>query len=214
MNRMLLGYSPDFDILEDAKGTTLAPNRADRKAVVFDTETTGKAAELLNAEGQPSFTALLGRLVRGTASASGRALDDAVANELVGLLQVAARHALPAMNAPGSTTLHAGTPSQRIGRFFGIELEGLSPEDQEFELARRFVQLTTEAVRQAALAPKHLPPAAVARRAAARAARRYAPGWTSPHAQAPTLLAPRASSSFAPTGRRLRHGAGVAVPNP
>jgi hypothetical protein len=214
MNRMLLGYSPDFDIFDAPRATAIAPNGTGRKAVVFDTQSTGLAAELLNAAGRPSFHALLGRLVRSAASASGRALDDSVANELVKLLQVAARHALPALNAPGSTTLHTSPPTKRIARFFGIELEGLSPEDQEFELARRFAQLATEAVRQAALAPKHLPPVAIARRAAARAARRYAPGWVSPHAQAPTLLAPRASPSFAPTGRRVRHGAGVAVPNP
>lgn len=66
MNRMLLGYSPDFDIFEDTKGTALAPNRASRKAVVFDTETTGQAAELLNAAGRPGFGATLGRLVRAT----------------------------------------------------------------------------------------------------------------------------------------------------
>ncbi|RZL86736.1 MAG: hypothetical protein EOP82_29055 [Variovorax sp.] len=214
MNRMLLGYSPDFDIFDDAGGKALAPNGAGRKAVVFDTETTGKAAELLNVAGRSSLTALLGRLVRSTASASGHSIDDAVANELVKLLLVAARHALRGLGAPGSTNVDPSLSFKHVARFFGIELEGLSPEDKEFELARRFVLLTTEAVRHAALAPKHLPPAAIARRAAARAARRYAPGWVSPHAQAPTLLAPRASSSFAPPGRRVRHGAGVTVPNP
>lgn len=176
-NRMLLGYSPDFDIFEGAKGAALAPGRASRKAVVFDTETTGQAAELLNAAGHPDFGATLGRMVRAVAGARGRAVDDAVADELVALLQTAARQALPSLaNAP--LGLNAGTSPKRMGRFFGIELEGLSPEDQEFELARRFVQLTSEAARLAATAPSHLPPTAVAQWAATRAARRFAPGWT------------------------------------
>ncbi|CAN7506398.1 hypothetical protein LJR130_003501 [Variovorax sp. LjRoot130] len=175
MNRMLLGYSPDFDIFEDTKGTALAPSRASRKAVVFDTETTGQAAELLNAAGRPGFGATLGRLVRATA---GGAIDDAVATELVALLQSAARRAMPAVNAP--TSLDASSASTRMGRFFGIELEGLSPEDQEFEAARRFVQLAKEAARQASAAPSNFTPAAVAQWAVTRAARRYAPGWRAP----------------------------------
>jgi hypothetical protein len=211
MNRMLLGYSPDLDVFDDAPGARLAPGRTDREAVSFDAESTELAAEFLDLVGQPGFAALLDRLVRRTALASGRAVKDAVATELVGLLQLAARRALPALNAPG--TADAGTASTRASRFFGIELEGLSPEDQEFEAARRFVQLTAEAARQAALAPAQLPPAAAARQAAAQAAKRYAPGWLSPRAHAPALMAARRSSSFARAGRWVRRGPDVIVLN-
>ncbi|UUZ68993.1 hypothetical protein LP416_04110 [Polaromonas sp. P2-4] len=212
MNRMLLGYSPDFDLFDDASGPRLAPWRSDGEAVAFDTESTEQAAKLLDVVGEPGFAALLDRLVRRTALASGRALEDAVATELVGLLQSAARRALPALSAPLAADASAATT--RANRFFGIELEGLSPEDKEFEAVRRFVQLTAEAARQAALAPARLPPVAAARLAAALAAKRYAPGWASPHAQAPAVMAARPSSSFARTGRWVRHGPGVIVLNP
>ena len=58
----------------------------------------------------------------------------------------------------------------------GLELEGLSPEDQEFEVARRFVRFAGEASRQAAAAPPTAPADEVVQAALQRAAQRYAPG--------------------------------------
>ncbi|HSW11463.1 MAG TPA: hypothetical protein VLI06_01415 [Solimonas sp.] len=210
MNRMLLGYSPDFDIFDSASNTSLAPTRADREAVAFDTQSTEQAAELIGTLGRPGFATMLGRLVRRTALDSGRPLKDAVAAELVDLLETAAWRALPRSDAPIATD--AAAAFGRANRFFGIELEGLSPEDKEFEAARRFVQLSAEAARQAARTPAQLPPRAAARRAAALAARRYAPGWM--QAAVPALASAQPSSSFARTGRWLRHGPGVIVLNP
>lgn len=59
---------------------------------------------------------------------------------------------------------------------FGLELEGLSPEDQEFEVARRFVRLAGEATREAMEAPKMLPPKTVAKQAIKKASVKHAPG--------------------------------------
>jgi hypothetical protein len=211
MNRLLLGYSPDFDVYEDAPHARLASGRTEREPQRFEAQSTELAAEFLEVVGRPGSAALLDRLVRSAARASGRALKDAVATELVGLLQKAARRALPALHAPGAAG--AGTASAWASRFFGIEVEGLSPEDQEFEAARRFVQLTMEAARHAALAPARLTPAAAARQAAALAAKRYAPGWLSTDAQAPASTAMRPSPSFASAGQWVRHGPGVIVLN-
>jgi len=63
-------------------------------------------------------------------------------------------------------------------QIFGLELEGLSPEDKEFELTRSFVRLAADAVRHAAAAalPPSVPPQAIASRAATEAARHWAPG--------------------------------------
>ncbi|MDM0026609.1 hypothetical protein [Variovorax saccharolyticus] len=202
MNRMLLGYSPDFDLFEDTDAAGPATGRASRKAVVFDTESAGLAAELLNAADGPHLAATLRRLVRVHAAPA--AVGPAAA-ELVALLRGAARQALPLVTA--ATARQAGTTYKRMGRFFGIELEGLTPEDQEFELARRFAQLVREAARQLARAPAGLPPAAAARWAAGRAARRLAPGWT----QVRDAAGAATSTS---AGRWVRHGAGVTVLNP
>ena len=61
------------------------------------------------------------------------------------------------------------------GRIFGLELEGLSPEDKEFEVARRLVRLVRDAAKKAALMPASFPPGIVAQRAVKASARRHAP---------------------------------------
>lgn len=168
MNRMLLGYSPDFDIFDDAAPT---PTSFDREASVLHDDHTEEATELLEVARGPGLPALLARLLRRAAHEAGSAMSPGVEGELVRLLQRAARVALPAMNTASTDV------SVQAGRFFGIELEGLSPEDQEFETARRFVQLAEAAAGHAALASPRLPPAIAAWLAAARAAKRCAPGW-------------------------------------
>ena len=180
MNRMLLGYSPDLDVFDDAPdaiGVAMAPHvrrartHADRAALTAETDETEQAAELLDAAQRRSISAWLAQRLRCAANATGRALNPAVQAELIRWLERAARLALPASNPASPGT------AERAERFFGIELEGLSAEDQEFEIARRFVRLTTEAARRAAPAPSTWTAAAAAGRAMAQAARRHAPGW-------------------------------------
>ncbi len=181
MNRLLLGYSPDFDVFDDAAPTphtNRARARLDREAVGFDADNAEQAAELLDVAGQPGLNGLLLRLVRG---ASGATIRPAVEVELVRLLERAAKQVLPTMGAASR-----GAPA-RASRFFAIELEGLSAEDQEFETARRFVQFTEEAARHAAQAGVGRPPPAAAQWAAMRAAKRNAPGWPGPDRLEPLI---------------------------
>jgi hypothetical protein len=58
---------------------------------------------------------------------------------------------------------------------FGLELEGLSPEDREYEVARRFVRFASSAAARAARATR-IPPSAAVRQAVRTSARRFAPG--------------------------------------
>jgi hypothetical protein len=61
------------------------------------------------------------------------------------------------------------------GKVFGLELEGLSPEDQEMEAAKRFVRLATAAAHNAANAEGGSP-ADVVKQALVTAAQQHAPG--------------------------------------
>lgn len=168
MNRILLGYNPDLDLFDEVpfKRATL-----EHEASLLEGDRSEAATALLEAAGRPALPALLARLMRRAAPRTGRTLDRAVERELVRLLQRAARIALP---APG---IAAGDGATQASRFFAIELEGLSPEDQEFESARRFIQFVEAAAGHAAKASPRLPPAAAAWWAASRAAQRFAPGW-------------------------------------
>jgi hypothetical protein len=69
-----------------------------------------------------------------------------------------------------------GKLASMAGRAFGLELEGLSPEDQEFEVARRYVRLVSDAAQQAAFMPPAAPPQAIAQQAFRISAQKHAPG--------------------------------------
>jgi hypothetical protein len=169
MNRMLLGYSPDFDLFEEeASMVAIAP---EHEASLQSSDHTEAATELLEVAGRPALPSLLTRLLRRAAHTVAPTLDRAVEGELLRLLQRAARIALPTRSIASRDT------ATQASRFFGIELEGLSPEDQEFESARRFIQLVEAAAQHAAAGSQRLPPAVAAWLAVSRAAKRFAPGW-------------------------------------
>lgn len=67
-----------------------------------------------------------------------------------------------------------GTLASQAGRLFGLELEGLSPEDQEFNLAREFVRFGGEAAERASRSRGN--PKGAASGALRGAAGRFAPG--------------------------------------
>jgi len=69
-----------------------------------------------------------------------------------------------------------GRLASGAGRLLGLELEGLSPEDQEFEVARRFVRVAAEAAKQASKAPAGAPPQVVANKSLSAAVNKHAPG--------------------------------------
>ena len=98
-----------------------------------------------------------------------------------GLLKRAAKQALPsqalgsAIGGPAGGALSDKLTST-ASQIFGLELEGMSPEDQEFELAREFVRFAGSAVQNAAEMPPNTPPQEAARAAAVAAAQQHAPG--------------------------------------
>jgi hypothetical protein len=96
------------------------------------------------------------------------------------------------------------------GRYLGLELEGLSPEDQELEAAKRFVRFGAEAAKNATGAHKGVPLQAAARSAMIRAARRYAPGLLH---DIPDPSAANPGARFVPAGggRWVRRGHNIIV---
>ena len=91
------------------------------------------------------------------------------------------------------------------GRAFGLELEGLSGEDREFEVARRYVNFAGEAVKNLALAPSSLDPRTAANAAAVAAAKTHAPGLLSPR-QAGMEPQPYSPFPTGHSGRWMRRG--------
>jgi hypothetical protein len=141
------------------------------------------ASELLEVSTEQEFEQFLGSVFRTVGSAAGRFIRSDTGRALGGILKSAARQALPIvgrsvgqwMSPQGGGDIGARLAT-RAGRIFGLELEGLSPQDMEFEVARQFVRFAGAAAAQATRAPSTAPASTVARTAAVAAARVHAPG--------------------------------------
>ena len=68
------------------------------------------------------------------------------------------------------------SPVSTAARVYGLELEGLSAEDRDYEIARQFIRFAEAAAREAANPPSALPAAAAVSVAVEGAAREFAPG--------------------------------------
>jgi hypothetical protein len=97
----------------------------------------------------------------------------------------------------------------------GLELEGLSYEDQEFEVAKQVVRLSGAAAQNAAQAPPSIPPQQAAQAALTAAAQQFAPGLLRPAAsQAMGRAEGRANGkgcSHKATGRWVRRGNAIII---
>lgn len=153
MNRRLLEHQPRIEVLEIAE--------ADPAATAQEGAELQQAAELLeHADNGRADTYLAAR------SRQALATDAALAREVGRWLGHAARRLLRGSHS-----------AAEAGRVFGLELEGLSPEDQSFEVARHFSRFATDVLRHAAAQPASpLPPPAAAQRLVQHVARLRAPG--------------------------------------
>lgn len=168
------------------------------------------AAELLSLSQDQELDQFLGKLIRRAGQAAGKLIRSPTGQALGGLLRQAAKKALPVVG--GAVGGYFGGPmgasmgsklASAGGQIFGLEIEGMSGEDQEFQVARRFVRLAGDAATKAAQVPAGGSPQQAARRALATAARKHAPG----------LLrngGGRAAGGFGGLGGGMAQGAGAA----
>ncbi len=113
-----------------------------------DNRVTQLAGELLDVVSEAELDALLGGLV---AEAGGR-LAPPVRHALIGDLRRTAERTLPTLSvALGPRALPpARAAVETAARTFSVELEGMSAEDRDFEIAQRFVRFAEAAARSAA----------------------------------------------------------------
>jgi len=138
------------------------------------------ASELLEVQTPGELDRFLGNLLRRLAGGGRRFARSTTGQALGGVLKQAANQVLPQLDEPpGPAAAPAGVlgaPDTTSAAELGLELEGLSQEDREFEVARAFVRFAEKATRIAAQAPPTNRPADAARKAAARAAEQHLPG--------------------------------------
>ncbi len=177
----------EIDALEQFEAGTPEHDEVDRSEsggeedVFGETEEMELAARLLEITDENELEGFIGALI---ARATGGARGAASSLPLRGLLHQAAKTALPLIGtgtgnliAPGIGVPIGSKLAAAAGNLFGLELEGLSPEDQEFEVARRFVRFAGAGARNAARFRGGASPKFAARHALRDAARRHAPGF-------------------------------------
>jgi hypothetical protein len=175
MNHRLVQYSPEMESFEAFQAGALAAQRSMPNTEVFNQgQLLELAADILEARSEDALNRTLDRLIDRAFRALGRSLDAAVARALRATLRLTARRALPFAGGPLGD--HPNARVAGAARIFGVEFEGLSPEDKEFELAKSFVRLAGEAVRCATALSQAASPQTLALRAVAEAARQEAPG--------------------------------------
>lgn len=164
MNRRLLEYVPQMEL-------PAAPRQAAAQQQEADNEM-AYAAELLEARNGAQLQAFLAELADAcSADAGGAPLTATPAGPpLVAALARAAQPLFPLHGSGGSLALR-----RKAARIFGLELEGLSPEDKEFEVARHFVRFAADTIRGVPPDGGADPQTAV-QSALVQAARRHAPG--------------------------------------
>lgn len=190
-----------------------APSYGESGEVFGETDEMALASELLEVASEAELDQFLGGLIKRAARAAGGFLSSPAGRAIGGILKGAARRILPTMGSTigrffgGSSGAQlGGRAASAAGNLFGLELEGLSAEDQEFEVARRFVRFAGEAVKNAALTPTARDPNAAANAATVAAAQTHAPGLLRP--RPPAGAEPPASAQL-PTGnsgRWIRRG--------
>jgi len=156
------------------------------------------AAELLSVSNEAELEQFLGNLLKR----AGGFLKSSVGQNLIGGLKGIVKKGLPMLGSavgnmivPGLGGAIGGKLASAAGGLFGLELEGLSYEDQEFEVAKQIVRLGGTAASNAAQAPSSAPPEQVAQAALTNAAQQFAPG----------LLRNGGSQASARRGRRCSH---------
>ncbi len=143
------------------------------------------ASELLNVSNEQEMEQFLGKLIKRAAGAVGKFARSSAGRAIGGFLKSAAKRALPWAGRALGTALGGpiggmigGKLAGAASNLFELELEGLSNEDREFEMARAYVRFAGDAVRRASRNPAYrYNPRMAVRSAVVGSARRYAPGF-------------------------------------
>jgi hypothetical protein len=208
------GESFEGEQLESGEGTF--GEQPAMEGTFHESEELELAAELLEVSNEAELDRFLGNLISKAGRAIGGFVRSPVGQALGGILKGAARQALPIAGAALGTALGGpaggaigGKLASAAGNLFGLELEGLSGEDQEFEVARRFVRFANAAASRAAAAPPGTSPQQAARTAVIAAARRFAPGLLRGGGAPATALAMGNGGGMGYSGASTGHGGGV-----
>jgi len=169
-------FENEFESNYDSAGEAETYGEYSQEGTLSEADEMELAAELLSVSNEAELDQFLGKLFKK----AGAFVSSALGQDLMDKVKQVAGQAMPLLGsaignmvAPGIGGVVGGKLASSM---LGLELEGLSYEDQEFEVAKQIVRLSGAAARNAAQASEYGPPAQVAHEAFAAAAQQYAPG--------------------------------------
>jgi hypothetical protein len=184
-NAFELGNEYGHELGHETNGEYSGEMSGETQGEVFhETQEMELASELLNVSNEQELEQFLGKLIKRAAGAVGRFAKSSAGRAIGGVLKSVAKKALPfAGRALGTFVggplggMIGGKLGSMASNLFELELEGLSNEDREFEMARAYVRFAGDAVRRAARSSSYrYNPKQAVRGALTGAARRHAPG--------------------------------------
>ncbi len=181
-------YESDLDALEESEPFEFELESGEtsgeqEQSLLSESEEMELAADLLEITDEDELDQFIGKLFKKAASAVRRVVKSPIGQKLRGLAKGAIRKALPKIGAavggyfaPGIGAGAGAQAGSHAAKLLGLELERLSEDEQELEVAKHLVRLLTTSAQHAAAAPSGGSPIDAARQAFAKAARRHAPG--------------------------------------
>ncbi|MEU3688355.1 hypothetical protein [Streptomyces narbonensis] len=146
-------YEPEFEDAAEYATEEAGWGGAEAEGSLDEVQEMELAGELLEVTDEAEMDQFLGKLVRAAAPL----LRGGPGKALRKLLRGAARQFLPVLGStagnllvPGLGGVVGGQLASKAGSLLGLEVEGLSQEDQEFEAARQFVRFAADAARNTA----------------------------------------------------------------
>lgn len=174
-------YSPQTETFEYSP--ELESESQSGQEVFNESEAMELAAEMLEVNNEAELEQFLGDFIKKAGRAIGSVVRSPIGQAIGGVLKGVAKTALPIaggalggfVGGPLGATIGSGLANM-AGNALGLELEGLSQEDREFEATKQFVRFAGETVKNALQAPPDADPVKVAQAAAVKAAQIHAPG--------------------------------------
>lgn len=141
------------------------------------------ASELLAVSNEAELEQFLGGLLKKASQAVGGFLKSDAGHKLLGAAKNIAKQALPTLGGmagdfllPGVGGVIGSKAGRLAGNMLGLELEGLSYEDQEFEISKQLIRLFSRAAANAGEVGPNAPAMQTAQAALTKAAQQFAPG--------------------------------------
>src|SRR6185369_482653 len=148
-------FEAEFGGGYDAAGEAETYREYSQEGTFSEADEMELAAELLSVSKEAELDQFLGKLLKK----AGAFVSSALGKDLMDQVKQVAGQALPLLGSAIGNMVVPGVGGvvggKLAGSLLGLELEGLSYEDQEFEVAKQIVRLSGEAARTAAQAGEY-----------------------------------------------------------